>query len=221
MAADRVPDMLDHLLLGCSDLDQGIAFVEKHTGVRPAMGGVHPGRGTRNALLSLGPQCYFEVIAPDPQQSGVAWGGVLSFLAQLPTLPAPRLIGWIAQTSNMESVAERLRKNGVAFQGPLPGARARPDGRVLQWRTLHLEDDRNGLFPFFIEWGADSVHPSVDAPAGCRLESFTVVSPDSDPLSAEFQKLGIDVEIEQGNTPHLRARIIGPGGHAGLDLPHN
>jgi Glyoxalase-like domain len=208
--------MLDHLLLGCSDLDQGIAFVERQTGVRPVMGGVHPGRGTRNALLSLGPQCYFEVIAPDPQQSGVTWGGVLSFLAQLPTLPSPQLIGWIEQTSDLEAVAERLRKNGVAFQGPLPGARARPDGRVLHWQTLHLDDDRNGLLPFFIEWGAGSVHPSVDAPAGCRLENFAVVSPDSGALSAEFQKLGIDAEVEQGNTAHLRARIIGPGGELRL-----
>jgi catechol 2,3-dioxygenase-like lactoylglutathione lyase family enzyme len=216
--ADRVPTMLDHLLLGCSDLDQGIAFVERHTGVRPAMGGVHPGRGTRNALLSLGPQCYFEVIAPDPQQSGVAWGGVLTFLNQLPALSAPQLIGWIVQTSSIEAVAERLRKNGVAFQGPIPGSRARPDGRVLHWQTLHLDDDRNGLLPFFIEWGAESVHPSVDAPAGCRLESFAVVSPDSGALSAEFRKLGIDVEVEQGNTAHLRARIIGPGGELRLGM---
>jgi hypothetical protein len=203
--------MLDHLLLGCSDLDQGIAFVERNTGVRPAMGGVHPGRGTRNALLSLGPQRYFEVIAPDPQQSEVTWSAVFGKLGgrfgALKQLSAPQLIGWIVQTSNIEAVAERLRKNGVAFHGPIPGSRTRPDGRLLHWQTLHLDDDRDGLLPFFIEWGADSVHPSVDAPAGCRLESFAVVSSDSGALSAEFQKLGIDVQVEQGNTAHLRACI--------------
>jgi Glyoxalase-like domain len=218
LATDRILTMLDHLLLGCGDLDQGVAFVESHTGVRPAMGGVHPGRGTRNALLSLGAQRYFEVIAPDPQQSGVAWGGVLSFLAQLPALSAPRLIGWVEQTSNIEAVAERLRKNGVAFQGPLSGSRARPDSHVLRWRTLHLEEDRNGLLPFFIEWSAGSVHPSVDAPAGCRLESFAVVSPDSSTVLAEFRKLGIEAQVEQGGTAHLRARIAGPGGELRLGM---
>jgi Glyoxalase-like domain len=210
--------MLDHLLLGCSDLNQGIALVERHTGVRPAMGGVHPGRGTRNALLSLGSQCYFEVIAPDPQQTGVNWGGVLGFLKLLPELAAPQLIGWIVQTSNIEAVAERLRENSVAFHGPITGSRTRPDGRVLRWQTLHLDNDRDGVLPFFIEWGADSVHPSVDAPAGCRLESFTVVSPDSSALLAEFQKLGIDTQVEQGDTAHLRARIIGPGGELMLGM---
>ena len=31
---------IDHLLFGSSDLDRGIEFVEKHLGVRAAMGGV-------------------------------------------------------------------------------------------------------------------------------------------------------------------------------------
>jgi Glyoxalase-like domain len=208
---DNVPTMLDHLLLGCSDLDQGVAFVEKQTGVRPAMGGVHPGRGTRNALLSLGPLHYLEVIAPDPAQNEVP-----KTRAELPAMlkqrRAPTLVDWAVHTSDIVGVAERWKKAGVAFQGPTPGSRARPDGKMLHWQTLNLENDRDGLLPFFIQWGADTVHPSVDAPQGCKLESFAVVSPDITAVAADFQKLGIVVEAALGKAAHLRAKIVGPKG---------
>lgn len=210
-AADTVPTMLDHLLLGCNDLDQGITFVEKHTGVRPAMGGVHPGRGTRNALLSLGPLHYLEVIAPDPGQTEVP-----TVRAELPTmlkkLAAPTLVAWAVHTSDIVGVAARLRKAVVAFQGPTAGSRARPDGKMLHWQTLNLANDRDGLLPFFIQWGAETVHPSIDAPQGCTLENFAVVSPDSAALAAEFDKLGISVEVASGRPAHLWARITGPKG---------
>src|SRR6202040_4409364 len=70
-AAEQVPPLLDHFILGCADLDRGIAFVEQRTGVRAAFGGVHPGRGTRKPLLSLGERHYLELIAPDPKQNSV------------------------------------------------------------------------------------------------------------------------------------------------------
>jgi catechol 2,3-dioxygenase-like lactoylglutathione lyase family enzyme len=210
-AAAKVPTVLDHLLLGCSDLDQGIAFVESRTGVRPAMGGVHPGRGTRNALLSLGSLHYLEVIAPDPGQTGTPTTRA-ELPAMLKQLTSPTLVDWAVHTSNIAAIAERLRGGGIAFHGPTPGSRARPDGKILHWQTLNLDNDRDGLLPFFIQWGTDTVHPSVDAPAGCKLENFAVVNPDSASLSSEFQRLGIDVKVVSGNAAHLRATITGPKG---------
>jgi catechol 2,3-dioxygenase-like lactoylglutathione lyase family enzyme len=210
-AADEVPDLLDHVLLGCSDLDQGIAFVEEHTGVRAAFGGVHPGRGTRNALLALGERHYLEIIAPDSKQDKIQpfAAPLVKLLAQLSN---PRLIGWAAHPGDIEALATRLRESGIAFQGPRPGSRARPDGRVLNWKTLNLDDDRHGLLPFFIEWGAGSVHPSADAPAGCHLERFAVAGPDPAELSKTFHALGIDVAVVRGGEPQLRASIAGPKG---------
>ena len=208
---EEVPALLDHVLLGCNNLDHGIAFVEERTGVRAAFGGVHPGRGTRNALLSLGERRYLEIIAPDPKQSDIQLWAVPQ-LTLLKELTTPRLIGWAAHPGELDVVAKRLRESGIAFQGPRPGSRSRPDGRVLSWKSLNLADDRHGLLPFFIEWDANSLHPSADAPAGCHLERFAVVGPDPAELSQTFQRLGITVVIERGEKPQLRARITGPGG---------
>ena len=209
-AAEQVPTMLDHILLGCSDLDQGIAIVERHSGVRPAFGGVHPGRGTQNALLSLGNQHYLEVIAPDPKQNVDAKGP--SLLSALKQLSQPRLVDWAVHTINIQGAATRLRSAGIGFHGPTPGLRRRPDGHVLNWKTLNLDDDHHGLIPFFIEWGADSMHPSLDAPAGCELVSFAVEGPDPAGISEIFKSLGIDVQVERAVKNQLHANIKGPAG---------
>jgi len=214
-AANEVPTLLDHFLLGCDDLDHGVDFVEKHTGVRAALGGVHPGRGTRNALLSLGVRRYLEVIAPDPQQHHVDQFA-LKQLAHLKELTSPRLVGWAAHPGDLGEFSARLRDTGVAFLGPWPGSRQRPDGKVLQWKTLSLKDDRDGLLPFFIEWSADSIHPSVDAPTGCRLIHFVAVTPNTDDLTKIANLLQLDMPISVGGKAELQATIAGSKGELAL-----
>jgi hypothetical protein len=207
---DQVPALLDHIILGCNDLDRGIDLVEENTGVRPAIGGVHPGRGTRNALLSLGERRYLEIIAPDPAQHEIV------HFPQIRAMTDPRLIGWAAHPPDIAAIAKQLGENKIAFQGPDAGSRKRPDGRILTWKTVNLADDRHGLLPFFIEWSADSVHPSEDAPKRCSLTYFEIMSVDPDELSLTFKRIGLELPVQRSDKARLRALISGPQGDLGL-----
>ncbi len=207
-AENEVPLLLDHILLGSSDLQAGMAFVESHTGVHAVFGGVHPGRGTQNALLSLGDRRYLEIIAPDPAQPDAK----NPLAPELRSLKEPRLVGWAAHPGNLSAFAEKLRAAGIVFEGPTPGSRKRPDGRLLQWQTLNLSDDLVGLLPFFIEWAPDSPHPSSDAPKGCSLLTFSAETPDLAGLTAKLKSLDLNLSVEKGTVARLHASISGPKG---------
>src|SRR5262249_7979227 len=128
------------------------------------------GRGTRNALASLGGRHYLEIIAPDPDQD------TFDFQIDIRTLREPRLITWAAATTDVDGVAAAAKSAGLGVLGPRDGSRKRTDGKLLKWRTLGI-DARLTLndvdpVPFFIQWAADSPHPSADSPSGLRLTGF-------------------------------------------------
>ena len=209
LAESAGPSLLDHILLGSPDLQAGIEFVEQHTGVRAAFGGVHPGRGTQNALLSLGERRYLEIIAPDPAQPGVK----NPIASNLHSLTEPQLIGWAAHPGSVTAFAEKLRVAGIKCDGPTQGSRKRPDGQFLKWQIVSLADTASGLLPFFIEWSQDSVHPSLDAPKGCRLLNFAAEIPDPEKLAATLKMLNLDLPVKKAEKPRLHAVISGPKGN--------
>ena len=210
-AADEFPSLLDHVILGCNNLEGGIRFVEERTGVRAAPGGVHPDRGTSNALLSLGERHYLEIMAPNPNGKPVqAWAA--RQLEILNGLTSPRLMGWAVHPNDIERLAKRFQQSGIEVLGPWPGSRVRPDDRVISWKSFSLADDRHGLLPFFIEWGSDSVHPSSDAPSGCHIEHFSAAEPDTAELTKALRRIEVDVLVEHSDKPQLRTRIVGPKG---------
>jgi hypothetical protein len=209
LAESESPSLLDHILLGSPDLQGGIDFVEKRTGVRATFGGVHPGRGTQNALLSLGERRYLEIIAPDPAQPGVK----NPLASSLHSLAEPRLVGWAAHPGSVTAFAEKLGAAGLKFEGPTPGSRKRPDGQLLKWQIVSLADSAPGLLPFFIEWSQDSVHPSVDAPKGCTLLSFAAETPDPEKLAATLKTLNLDLPVKKGEKSRLHAIVFGPKGN--------
>jgi Glyoxalase-like domain len=202
--------VVDHLLLGAADLDRGIAWVEERTGVKPAIGGSHPGRGTRNALLSLGNGKYLEVIAPDPAQT------TYTFQIDVRTLSEPRLITWAVGTTDIEAVARRAKAAGYQVVGPADGSRARPDGTRLAWRTLGIASTVGASvvnpIPFFIQWSANTLHPSIDAPKGCALKELRMTHPNASAVTTVLGAVAIEAEVANGPDAAIHAALTTPKG---------
>lgn len=207
-------DAVDHLLLGISDLDRGIDWVEQRTGIRAAAGGIHPGVGTRNALLSLGARHYLEIIAPDPSQS------VYKFLTDVRPFTEPRLVTFAAAIRDIEATAAIARAAGYQVSGPNVGSRQVPSGQTLRWRTLGVLNQlgSGGIepVPFFIQWDLDAPHPSRSTPAGCELESLEFQHSTPSDLWAALRTLGIDGKVSQAGAVRIIASLKTPKGRVEL-----
>lgn len=203
---------LDHLMWGAASLEEGIEEAKRLFGIAPVPGGVHPGLGTRNALLSLGEAVYLEVIAPDPGQtlSGTLGG-------RLATLSAPGLITWAAASPDLERVKAVATARSLTARGPVPTERRAPDGSLLRWELLFLGGHPYGsLVPFFIDW-RDTPHPAGSNPVGGRLRHLEIRSPEAAGLNDLFQALDLQVPVDTAAEPGLGAVIETAAGEVRLD----
>jgi hypothetical protein len=201
---------VDHLVYACPELGPAVERVAALTGVRPAYGGQHPGLGTHNALLSLGPRTYLEIIAPDPAQPRPA--EPLPF--GLARLSEPALLSWAAAPGDLDAAVQRSAAAGFGYGPVIAGQRRTAEGHDLAWRmTESSSPGEDGVVPFLIDWGA-SPHPAAGAPAGVRLTEFRISSPDPGRLTARLQLLGLDLPVDAADRPALRAVLTGPGGEA-------
>jgi hypothetical protein len=208
------PDV-DHVIVGVDSLERGVEMLRAATGVAPAIGGVHPGRGTRNALLALGNGQYLELMAPDPAQPRTPRSEPLFALRAL----AP--IGWAARTRNADSLRAALVARGVPASPVAPGGRRRPDGATLRWRVFDPWGVESDVLPFVIEWDVTATHPAADAPAGCTLAGFVLASPAPDTLRARLAQAGFRVEVRAASREALSITLACPKGRVrfGPDAP--
>jgi len=205
-------DALDHLIWVTPDLERGIAELESRLGVRAAPGGRHPGRGTHNALIGLGPGRYLEILAPDPTQPNPVkqrWLGV-------DAVGEPRLSSWAAKSDDVPGAVARARAAGAFVGEAITGGRAAPDGTRLEW-TLSDPDVVlvDGLAPFLIDWGT-TAHPSLRAPGAGSVLGIRAEHPDPARVRTTLERLGIDLRLHAGPAPALIATIATAWGEVEL-----
>ena len=208
----RLRSIVDHLVYATPDLERGIREVEDLLGIRAMQGGQHPGRGTRNALIALGPSAYLEIIGPDPDQpppTSPRWFGI-------DDLDASKLVTWAAKTDDVDRVHRDAVASGVPLGDVRSASRRRSDGVLLSWRlTEPAKDTTNGIVPFFIDWG-QSPHPSHSAPQGAELVALRAEHPDDERVRRALRLLRLDVPVTHGPHARLIAAVEGPRGHVEL-----
>jgi hypothetical protein len=198
---------IDHVIIGVADLDRGIAEVERLTGVRPAQGGVHPGRGTRNALMSLGEDVYLELIAPNPAERVDT-----PYVRRLRALKRPTPDGWAVAPLMLDLVHRGYDSAALALTPPEPGSRALPGGGRLHWTTFGFAAFDHPSAPFFIQWGDMTRHPSRTAPSGCVLASLTLHEPAPNALAQAVAPLGLGVPVVQAGKSAMEITLRCPKG---------
>ena len=138
---------IDHVMICVPDLQEGIdAYTKIGFDVRP--GGVHPGRGTHNAISFL-QEDYVELMsvrdADEYRKAAGASGGLLDFLGKGGGF---RFVA--VQSSDLEADVAAMRARGVDVGDASAGGRTTPDGKTLRWKSAQL-GPRNPLPIFFIE----------------------------------------------------------------------
>ena len=125
----------------------------------------------------------------------------------------PRLVHFVAGTSNAATALKALRRLGIE-RGPLLTAERATPGGLLRWKISVRQDGQRlfyGGLPTLIQWGA--VHPADSLPqTGLALRSLRVYHPRAADLRAAHIALGLQgVAVDEG-PPNLVATFGTPKG---------
>jgi len=144
----RISRKIDHIVYAVQNLDIVIEEFEAKLGVRPIFGGFHKSFGTKNALVSLGENCYLELLAADNKNTEVAkprWKGV--------DMLQKNQITRCALKSNQLSVDSSILKIENPEMGTIRrGSRNIENGALLQWDLIMpLPHPEVELLPFMVD----------------------------------------------------------------------
>jgi Glyoxalase-like domain len=196
-------ERIDHLVYATPNLDETVADLERCLGVRASEGGQHIGRGTRNALLTLGPRLYLEILGPDPAQprpSRARW-------FRIDDLSHPRLIAWAANARDLEASVAACAALGVRLGSIEIGSRRQANGTTLHWKfTDPATVIEGGVVPFLIDW-AGGPHPAASTSARVTLSDFAAEHPRPEVVRKALDALGLELEVDYATEPALIATL--------------
>lgn len=201
---------IDHLVYCVPDLEEAIQDLEHKLGIRASIGGKHITKGTKNALINLGHQCYFEILAIDKDNHTVTsnrWMGI-------DYIKKPKITRWSIKTTNLAQDAEIIKAYFPDLAQIHQGSRVTPSGAELNWKmTIPLAHPEVEPIPFLLDWSESQVHPTDGLREECQLEELILNLPDnSSKVKACMSLLEAPVKFQTATRPRITATITSPNG---------
>jgi catechol 2,3-dioxygenase-like lactoylglutathione lyase family enzyme len=217
---------IDHVMICVPDLAQAIEQYTK-LGFNMHPGGIHPGRGTHNAI-AFNQDDYVELLAIRDQaeyqaaaaRAGRTDSGLADFIAAGGGI---RFI--IVQSDDLAADVSAMRARGVDVGDPQDGGRRTSAGLELRWKAAVL-GPRNPLPLVFLQHLTPIVERRKQVPgAGAHpnqvftLERAYIVVPDAPAAAADYAKvLGIAQPPMQRGTVIMSDMAVFQVGPTGLGI---
>ncbi len=221
---------IDHVMICVPDLARGIEQYRK-LGFNMHPGGVHPGKGTHNAIAFLEDD-YVELLAiRDPAEQEAAAAGRAGWHEGLASFVAAgggiRYV--VLQSDDLSADVAAMRSRGVDVSDATENGRRTPGGEEIKWKFATL-GPRNPLPIFFIEQLTPLAQRRKQVPgAGAHpngvhtLERTYIVTPDAEAEAAVYAKvLGMpQPPLQKGMVimSHMAVFQLGPTG-LGIVTPY-
>ena len=217
---------IDHVMICVPDLPRGIEQYSK-MGFNIHPGGIHPGRGTHNAI-AFNRDDYVELLAIRDQaeyqaaagRRGATDAGLADFIAAGGGI---RYV--ILQSDDLAADVGAMRNRGVDVGDPIEGGRRTAAGQDLRWKAAVL-GPRNPLPIIFIqhltpvEERRKQVPGAGSHPNGVfTLERAYIVTPDAEAAAATYAKvLGVPQPPLQRGTVIMSNMAVFQLGPTGLGI---
>ena len=190
--------VIDHLVFGCDDLQDGTSFLEQTLGVGFAGGGKHTLMATHNRLLKLQDSIYFEAIAIDHeavQKHGnigrKRWFSLDEDRTKERLAQSPRPLTWVVAVDDIYDTASKCGYDAGKITTMTRGD--------LEWLLTIAENGtlvEDGLLPGLIQWPGGR-NPANKLPeSGTQLKRLILQHPQPDAIGQIIVQFGIDGPIE-------------------------
>lgn len=144
----------DHIIHYIKGLE---GFEFPHHLIQLNEGGKHTALGTYNYLSYFGLSYieWIDVFNQELVENAAAGDERLSFAATLSrTNYEEGLKRLCFRTDDIHTLKSHLENCGLTVIGPTKMSRTKPDGQVIEWQLLYIDEKRlDRELPFFIQWG--------------------------------------------------------------------